>query len=271
MNIDEGGLRKTWRAANEAEARTRRFQIFMLGGSSMWGTGAQDGQTIASVVARALTEEYRQDVEVTNFGASAYVSTQEVITLLRELQRGNRPDLVVFYDGVNDAFGAFQHRGVGGLPNNESNRVREFNLLRPGHLGRLYREALIVTFESSSTYHVIRALARRATGRDPFEVEADRFASLPPDQIAREVARVYAWNVKLVDGLGPIYGFKALFYWQPNVFTKAHLTPYEERIRDRGKELGPYYAQARDAVAALLADVDAFHDISNVFREDRKP
>jgi lysophospholipase L1-like esterase len=271
INIDEDGLRKTWQAANDAETRSQRFRVFMLGGSTMWGTGAEDDQTIPSIVARALTEEYRQNVEVTNFGASAYVSTQEVITLLRELQKGNIPDLVIFYDGVNDAFGAFQHKGVGGLPNNESNRVREFNLLRPGNLGRLYKEALVVTFESSSTYQVIRALARRATGHDLFKVELDRVGSPPPDHIAREVARTYAWNVKLVKNLGPIYGFKTLFYWQPNVFTKAHLTPYEKQIREGGRELGPYYAQARDAVAALLADVEVFHDISDVFREDRRP
>jgi lysophospholipase L1-like esterase len=242
-----------------------------MGGSTMWGTGARDDETIPSIVAQVLTQEHQLGVEVTNFGASAYVSTQEVIALLRELQRQNKPDLVVFYDGVNDAFGAYQHRGVAGLPNNESNREREFNLLRPGHLGRLYREALLVTFESSSTYQVVRAIARRATGRDVFRVELDRFAARPSDQVASEVARVYAWNMKLAGSLGQTYGFKTLSYWQPNVFTKDQLTSYERMVWSKGKELEVYYAQARDAVAALLVDVDWFHDISDVFRGDAKP
>ena len=40
---------------------------------------------------------------VRNLGRRGFVSTQEVIYLMRELQAGRRPDVVVFYNGVNDA------------------------------------------------------------------------------------------------------------------------------------------------------------------------
>ena len=42
-----------------------------------------------------------------------------------ELQRGNVPDVVIFYDGVNDVFSTFQN-GASGLPQNEASRVEEF-------------------------------------------------------------------------------------------------------------------------------------------------
>jgi hypothetical protein len=37
-----------------------------------------------------------------NFGESGFVSTQSVIQLMQELQSGNIPHLVIYYDGVND-------------------------------------------------------------------------------------------------------------------------------------------------------------------------
>ncbi len=268
ITIDKDGRRQTWSAAPEGAASLPRYRIFMMGGSTMWGTGARDDETIPSIVARRLTRDHGLSVEVTNFGESAYISTQEVIALLRELERGNRPHLVIFYDGVNDTFGTYQHRGVAGIPHNEVNRKREFNLLRPGKLGRLYREVALVTFQSSSTFHVIRAVARRVTGRDLFAVDEARFAAPPSEEVAREVARVYAWNVTLVKGLSQTHGFKALFYWQPNIFTKDPLAPYEQQLRGEGG--GTPYVAARRAVSARLAGVDGFHDLSGVFEGDAR-
>lgn len=175
-------------------------------------------------------------------------------------------DLVIFYDGVNDTFSAYQNRGVAGLPLNESNREREFNLLRQGQLGRLYREAAVATFQSSSTYHALRAVVRRITGQDVLSVEDDRFVSGPADRAAREVARVYAWNVRLVSKLGRAHGFGSLFYWQPNIFTKDKLASYEQPLRDSGD--GSYYVEARKAVIAGLTDARTFHDLSGVFGSD---
>ena len=57
----------------------------MLGGSSLWGFGARDDQTIPSLLARRLHDRGVQ-VEVKNLSDLGYVSTQEVIGLLRELQ-----------------------------------------------------------------------------------------------------------------------------------------------------------------------------------------
>ena len=48
---------------------------------------------------------------------------------MRELQQGYRPDLVLFYDGVNDTTSALLE-GEATVTTNEINRVREFNLLQ---------------------------------------------------------------------------------------------------------------------------------------------
>ena len=81
----------------------------MLGGSSLWGFGARDDQTIPSLLARKLLER-GISVEVKSLSELGYVSTQEVIGLFRELQEGYRPDVVIFYDGVNDTTSAVLSR-----------------------------------------------------------------------------------------------------------------------------------------------------------------
>ena len=102
VNIDGQGLRITHNNSSEEDP----IQVWMFGGSTMWGWGASDAHTIPSEVADLFNNDWRVDAQITNFGEIAYVSTQEVISLLRELQSGGRPDVVVFYDGANDSFTA---------------------------------------------------------------------------------------------------------------------------------------------------------------------
>lgn len=70
--------------------------IWFFGGSTMWGTGAQDSETIPSWVARLTSHQ------VSNFGETAWVSRQSVNQLMTLLSDNLYPQHVVFYDGVND-------------------------------------------------------------------------------------------------------------------------------------------------------------------------
>ena len=51
----------------------------------------------------------------------------EVLQLMLDLRTGERPDVVMFYDGINDVASAVQ-RGVAGDPQNESRRVANSRL-----------------------------------------------------------------------------------------------------------------------------------------------
>ena len=78
------------------EGRSDRPLVYFFGGSTMWGTGVDDASTIPSVFARET------GVRARNFGESGYTAHQSLEMLLRLLQDGHRPDIVVFYDGVNE-------------------------------------------------------------------------------------------------------------------------------------------------------------------------
>ena len=210
VNIDERGLRSTWTAEGLSDDAA---SVFVFGGSTVWGTGARDDFPLPSHLAR-LFGEAGVEVRVTNFGESGYVMRQGILSLIGELQRGNVPDLVIFYDGVNDVMAALQS-GVAGLPQNEGNRRLEFKASK--EFERLLR-VMLANLEG------VARLSQQLLARERDE-ESLR-------ELAREIAADYARNVAFVERLAEDYGFGAFFYWQPTIFSKRSVTDFERSQRD---------------------------------------
>ena len=266
--IGADGLRATWQppAPVREQAAQRPVKILMLGGSSLWGFGARDDQTIPSLLARRL-DERGVHCEVKNLADLGYVSTQEVICLLRELQEGYRPDVVVFYDGVNDTTSAVLS-GEAGLTTNEINRRREFNLLNsPGRLVRALGGKLLA---DSGSLRVARAVASRL-GRP-----APGSGSPLPDEtmrrLAGDVAERYVANVKIVESLARGYGFRAYFFWQPMIFGKAELVAVEREEAQKYAWTEPAFRAVYEKirVSPVLNADPAFHDLSGIFVDEQK-
>jgi hypothetical protein len=265
ITIDQEGLRRTWQppttAADRDEAKV--FKMLMLGGSSLWGYGARDDRTIPSLVARKLYERGRR-VELKNLAEIGYVSTQEVMALVRELQSGYRPDLVIFYDGVNDTTSALLEAEAG-VTTNERNRRAEFDLLQsPARLGAAMAAGLV---RDSACLRFAQIIGRRLPG------SRGTAASLPSEsrreELTSQVVRRYQSNLAIVDQLGRGFGFKSLFYWQPVVFNKASLTPVE---REEAEKLGWARGFLADVYAAIrvsseLQSETRFHDLSRLFAD----
>src|SRR5260370_19103000 len=95
----------------------------------MMGMGARDDQTSPAVLARRLTERGHR-VSITNYGQLGHNSTQEVITLQQLLKSGERLDIALFYDGINEMACAEQTGRADGLFN-EARRRAQVNLLHP--------------------------------------------------------------------------------------------------------------------------------------------
>ncbi len=127
INIDEQGIRATWNAPDPGR-RPWPLRVFVFGGSTMFGDNARDDYTIASLLAKRLAAQARPPVVVSNFGQEGYNNTQEALLLAEQLRQGNIPDVVIFYDGINEAATAFENR-TPGWTFDETARGREFNLL----------------------------------------------------------------------------------------------------------------------------------------------
>lgn len=96
INIDEKGIRIT----PQSEFATEKSPLVVfLGGSSMWGYGADDANTIPALFAKNAKGRYR----TMNLGESDYNAFQGYLFLKLQIIDGLKPDVVVSYDGINDA------------------------------------------------------------------------------------------------------------------------------------------------------------------------
>jgi hypothetical protein len=92
ITVDRNGFRRHTSNANDPNDAA----IWVFGGSTVWGTGSPDNGTIPAQL-ETLTNR-----GTFNFGESGYVSHQSLNLLMRQYVLGGKPELVIFYDGVNE-------------------------------------------------------------------------------------------------------------------------------------------------------------------------
>jgi lysophospholipase L1-like esterase len=266
ITIDANGLRAGWQPdAPSSSGREDHppLKVLMLGGSSLWGFGSRDEFTIPSLVARRLHEQGVR-IEVRNLAEIGYVSTQELIALVRELQQGYRPDLVLFYDGVNDTTSALLE-GKPTLSTNEINRVREFNLLQsPGRLTAALARNLV---KNSGFFRVARSIGRRLM-RGP-DTAYPELGQKELRKLAEGIVAGYVANVRLVHALEKEYGFRALFVWQPVIFAKPRLVPFEQEEAAKYGWARPLFLMVQDQIRQTpeLTSDPSFLDLSGAFAD----
>ncbi|HVS03020.1 MAG TPA: SGNH/GDSL hydrolase family protein [Thermoanaerobaculia bacterium] len=93
ITIAANGLRHTPQAAVRGAPVLRVF-----GGSTVWGMGSADGDTLPA----ALAHELGSGWQVVNHGQIGYTSRQDVDALLSSLSREEPLTAALFYGGVND-------------------------------------------------------------------------------------------------------------------------------------------------------------------------
>src|SRR5262247_740272 len=193
INIGPDGLRKTVNVSM-SEGVSHPIKVFMFGGSTMWGLGAGDDSTIPSVFANEAKNK-GINCEVVNFGQYAYVSTQEVIELTLQLQKGNIPDVVIFYDGVNDTFSGFQ-LSAPGLPHDEIRREKEFCLLERKELQTFAAQSAIHQLSIMRFLHgALQKSGLRPDQVQPVPLEYEK-AVADKETLAHAVAETYLNNIK---------------------------------------------------------------------------
>jgi lysophospholipase L1-like esterase len=259
INIDRQGIRYTTPSnLTDGEAR-KKLKIFMFGGSTMWGEGVRDQYTLPSLVCQDLSV-HKIKAGITNFGEVGYVNTQELIELVLQLERGNIPDVVVFYDGFNDVYSAWQN-SMEGLPQNESNRELEYNITK--RYNTLRKEFFLKTIDQ---FYLTKTLKNWTNIGRP-----SKSAVKDTNGLEKKILDVYLNNIKIIVALGKAYGFVPIFYWEPVIYTKKNLTHFEQKYIS--KPIGALY----DTTHALLKVNQSklvdynFHDITGLFLETKEP
>ena len=190
--LDSGDIRKT----TGAKCGPNAYRIFMFGGSTMWGLGSPDWGTIASYIQEQLNETRSEKFCVVNFGMNGYYSTQEGVALYLELLQGNIPDMVIFYDGVNEVYVPYLN-GEPGLTHYDYARVASKleNNIQDGQDSNSLPEPL----------HEIPTVQTLQKVRTAIDIS----------KLSNDIVHLYLENSKIMRALSETYDFKVRFFWGP--------------------------------------------------------
>ncbi len=101
LNVSAAGFRLS-KSQGPWPPDPANINVFLFGGSTAFGYGVADDETIASYLQEDLARYTRKRLCVYNFGAATYYSTQERILFERLLTQGHKPDIAIFVDGLNE-------------------------------------------------------------------------------------------------------------------------------------------------------------------------
>jgi hypothetical protein len=258
ITIGADGFRPTIDLSNnDAPAVT----LQMYGASTMVGWGTGDDATIPAVIARRL-KELGYNVIVKNYGQWSYIAKQEALLFALRVASGDKPDIVVFYDGCNELIGPPQDLALG--PIFSTRERREHALLSYERRHDMVKEWLLNAARWSA---MIQLVAPKRAWEPP-----DGFIDEQTDRIETQ----YTEAVNLSQSIADANDISALYFWQPIAYHKPHLTDSEKGVLDlteegeRGGSLRfwqQYVATAGERLGQRLSGKANFYDISDVYRD----
>lgn len=248
--IDSAGRRRTVQAVPKPGSHPR--EVFMFGGSAMWGHTVRDSSTLPSLIAARLAARGYDDVVVVNYGSPAYNATQALITLELELRAGHVPVAAVFLDGINEVGPVNQ----GGRPGEVFGQQGAEQLFERRHPS-FGRDAVAL----SKDIQFVERLRQ--------VVKPVREVSVPLKPAdCREIGVQYRNLAEMASALGKQYGFQVLSFWQPTLeATGKPLTSWERYILDTNKPLASSMRACTATVDSSVAGAQPpihFEDLSPV-------
>ncbi len=259
VNINQDGIRQT----PGAECQVGAYKVFTFGGSTMLGWGSPDWGTIAAYLQTGLADRRKGPVCVVNLAEDGFVSTQSLVALMLQLQSGNIPDTVIFYDGVNDVLAAYES----GQPGSHVTLAKIASKYEnPEH-------PLIQWFKSSRQYALVENLVQKLqrNGQENGQrLPKYQTVEIDADYLADSVTEVYLSNYEIMGALAQEYGFEYFFFLQPHLAVdKKALTQEEQIIKSR---MDPALARLAKAVyeniALAATNYENLWYIANVFDEE---
>ena len=213
---------------------TNKKIVRFYGGSTMWGEGSDDQHTIP-----AIFNGLQPDYQVFNHGQLAYNTRQELDALISMYTKGEKADIVIFYDGVNDA--AFL------CP-------KEISQLPAHRLVPMYRQKLlegksaaIKEIAATVFYGNILKLAVSSTSKDTPENSPYDCVSNPSK--AEQIAEIMMKNWEMANEIVTSRGGRFIAILQPAAYIGKPRTDHLHLDEDLGKNFQAVYTQIRKKIA----------------------
>lgn len=231
------------------------YWVFLLGGSTVANVRKPLGDRLSDHIERNLGQIGGKKVRVFNFGVPSFVTFNELALLSGKLL-AFRPDMVIAYDGVNDAhYGAltkdgiwrqnftslaesYRERFVADINLQQGVRQRFLSLLRAvsytmflvdevtvgAEIRQIRDRDKMTPGEYSTWYSSTREKACQASvdGAAPYPFLADQASARP------EAAFAYAQNIIAMQAATESVGAKFVHVLQPTALNKAKIYPCED-------------------------------------------
>jgi hypothetical protein len=244
VNVSEDGYRSTknqgpWPPAAE------NLNVFVFGGSTAFGYGLPDEETIPSYLQEILADRARRRVCVYNFAVGSYYSTQERIRLERLVLHGRVPEIAIFIDGLNDALSTRDKPAFSRATAAVFEEYQVFNNESPSQEA-LARRAVQVCFTYLPVGRAARAVGRRLQPPRPRPVGAR------PDF----GSDIYLANKYLIEQFCRHYNITPVFVWQPVPGYKYELSRHLFTDVELVDRQAAYYAEVRSKLDERAPEAD---------------
>lgn len=165
--------------------------VFVFGGSTTFGLGVTDEETIPSYLQECSPGG--EHLAVYNFGRTWYYSSQELILFLQLLKAGYIPRVAVFIDGLNE----FNSWGA-----DEPANASALRLFMAG-------QAPSNPLDSIPMIKAAHWLGQRWKPHSPRNIQYD------DRTILQRIADRWLANKKIIELVAGGYGVRPIFVWQP--------------------------------------------------------
>ena len=228
----------------KAPASAPTVDVYVFGGSTMWGFNTADQWTVASFLWGALQKQMPGcKINLINFGRPMYYSSEEVVLFRRLLLAGHVPKVAIFLDGLNDVV---EMAGGVDKPKFHDQLADLMQKSQSSHPSDLEKYQWVPMVRLAYTLRQRVHPTASPTPATPQEI--------PVAERTAFIMQRYTANQKLAQWLGQQYGCSTYFFWQPVPYYH-----YDASLSGRfpvdAKLLTPLYVSCYDKVAAGLPGV----------------
>lgn len=216
------------------------IDIFFFGGSTTFGFNVADNETIPSQFLQLYQSKYPngRSVRVFNFGTPTYYSYQELMLFTKLLFEGQRPDIVIFIDGVND-----------------------FWFAKASYYNQSYFSYILRQVFSQNLL---------TGGKFQFKDTADRMYQNPTDiplqQYNDTLVNHYFNNIRNANMMATMAGAKSFFFCQPVPFYKY---PNQQQDPICFKDKNTRYDYIYPIVEKNAASLPGFTFLGNMLEQEK--
>jgi hypothetical protein len=233
--------------------------VYFFGGSTIWGYGAWDHETIPALFSAI------SGMPTYNKGQQGHVSGQNVARLITLLAHEEKMNVVVFYDGFNDVLTGCRAE----LEPNEHSRVQVFRKKIEAKSGMSAWEIVEIIFLSGTRNLATQIHDKLVASASPMREGRFRICDKKPER-ARKVATTLVNNWEMAHDLAVARGIKFVAILQPTAHIGGGKIDHIQEHMLSQKEIGKQFQVVYPMIVKMIRERghDWIFDYTDAFSRD---